>query len=125
MMHGGEKSDLAVVAGKLPNKAGKPGAEVMEPRAGAEENVAQRNTRRTQRRESVLQSLGRIRQAAIRDKRTVFTALLHHVTPELLDWAFSQLKKSAAPGVDGVTWDQYEAGLPDRLADLHGRVQRG
>jgi len=125
MMHGGEKSDLAVVAGKLPNKAGKPGAEVMEPRAGAKENVAQRNTRRTQSRESVPQSLGRIRQAAIRDKGTVFTALLHHVTPELLDWAFFQLKKSAAPGVDGVTWDQYEAGLPDRLADLHGRVQRG
>ena len=60
--------------------------------------------------ETVLQSLGRIRQAAIRDKRTVFTALLHHVTPELLEWAFFQLKKSAAPGVDGVTWDQYEAG---------------
>jgi len=55
----------------------------------------------------------------------VFTALPHHVTPELLDWAFFQLKKSAAPGVDGVTWDQYEAGLPGKLADLHGRVQRG
>jgi hypothetical protein len=52
----------------------------------------------------------------------VFTALLHHVTPELLEWAFSQLKKSAAPGIDGVTWDQYEAGLPGKLADLHGRV---
>jgi len=125
MTHGGEKSDPAVVAGKSPNKAGRPGAEVMEPRAGAKENVAQRNTRRTQSRESVPQSLGRIRQAAMRDKRTVFTALLHHVTPELLDWAFFQLKKSAAPGVDGVTWDQYEAGLPEKLADLHGRVQRG
>jgi retron-type reverse transcriptase len=61
----------------------------------------------------------------MRDKRTVFTALLHHVTPELLEWAFFQLKKSAAPGVDGVTWDQYEAGLPGKLVDLHGRVQRG
>jgi len=97
----------------------------MEPRAGAKENVAQRNTGRTQSRETVLQSLGRIRQAAIRDKRTVFTALLHHVTPKLLDWAFFQLKKAAAPGVDGVTWDQYEAGLPGKLIDLHGRVQRG
>jgi RNA-directed DNA polymerase len=125
MMHGWEKSDSAVVAGKSPNKAGKPVAEAMEPRAGAEENAEQRNTRRTQSRESVLQSLDRIRQAAMRDKGTEFTALLHHVTPELLDWAFFQLKKSAAPGVDGVTWDQYEAGLPDRLADLHGRVQRG
>jgi len=125
MMHGGEKSDPAVVAGKLPNKAGTPAAEAMEPRAGAKENAEQRNTGRTQRRESVLQSLGRIRQAAMRDQRTVFTALLHHVTPELLDWAFYQLKKTAAPGVDGVTWDHYEAGLPDKLADLHGRVQRG
>ena len=55
MTDGGEKSDLAVVAGKLPNKAGKPGAEAMEPRAGAKENAEQRNTRRTQSRESVLQ----------------------------------------------------------------------
>ena len=125
MMHGGEKSDLAVVAGKLPNKTGQPVAEAMEPRAGAKENAAQRNTGRTQSRESVLQSLGRIRQAAKRDKGTVFTALLHHVTPALLDWAFFQLKKAAAPGVDGMTWDQYEAGLSARLADLHGRVQRG
>ena len=125
MMHGREKSDSAIVAGKSPNKAGRPDAEAMEPRAEAKENVAQRNTRRTQCRESVLQPLDRIRQAAIRDKRTVFTALLHHVTPELLDWAFFQLKKSAAPGVDGVTWDQYEVGLPEKLADLHGRVQRG
>ncbi len=125
MMHGEEKSDSAVVAMKLPNKAGRPGAEAMEPRAGAKENAEQRNTRRTQSRGNVLQSLGRIRQAAMRDEGTKLTALLHHVTPELLDWAFLQLKKSAAPGVDGVTWDQYATGLPDRLADLHGRVQRG
>ena len=125
MMYEREKSDSAVVAGKSPNKAGRPDAEAMEPRAGAKENAEQRNTRRTQSRESVLQSLSRIREAAIRDKRTVFAALPHHVAPELLDWAFFQLKKSAAPGVDGVTWDQYEAGLPERLVDLHGRVQRG
>jgi RNA-directed DNA polymerase len=125
MMHEGEKSDSAVVAGKSPNKTGRSVAEAMEPRAGAKENAEQRNTGRTQSRESVLQSLDRIRQAAKRDKRTVFTALLHHVTPELLDWAFFQLKRSAAPGVDGVTWDQYEADLPGKLADLHGRVQRG
>jgi group II intron reverse transcriptase/maturase len=73
----------------------------------------------------VLQSLGRIREAAKRDKQVRFTALLHHITPELLEWAFYNLKKAAAPGVDGVTWDQYEIGLPDKLADLHGRVQRG
>lgn len=125
MMYGGEKSDLTEVAGKSLNKSGRPVAEAMEPRAGAKENAEQRNTRRTQGRESVLQPLGRIREAAIRDKRTVFTALLHHVTPELLDWALFQLNRSAAPGVDGMTWDQYEAGLPAKLADLHARVQRG
>jgi len=125
MMHGEEKSDSAVVAGKSPNEAGRPGEEAMEPRAGAKENADQRNTRRTQSRESVLQSLERIREAAERDKGIVFTALLHHITPELLEWSFFKLKKDAAPGVDGVTWDQYEAGLADKLADLHGRVQRG
>jgi group II intron reverse transcriptase/maturase len=73
----------------------------------------------------VLQSLVRIREAAKRDKQVRFTALLHHVTPMLLEWAFNQLKKDAAPGVDGVTWDQYEVGLADNLTDLHERVQRG
>ena len=125
MMDGGEKSDLAIVAGKLPNKAGSPAAEAVEPRVGAKGNAEQRNTRRTQCRESVSQSLDRIRQAAKGDKRTRFTALLHHVTPTLLEWAFYGLKKDAAPGVDGVTWDQYEQGLPAKLADLHERVRRG
>ena len=70
MMHGGEKSDSAVVAGKSPNNTGRPGAEVMEPRAGAKENAAQRNTRRTQSRGNVLQSLGRIRQASALRRQT-------------------------------------------------------
>ncbi len=103
MMHGGEKSDSAIVAGKLPNKAGSPVAEAVEPRAGAEGNAGQRNTCRTQGRASVFQSLDRIRQAAKRDRKARFTALLHHVTPRLLEWSFYQLKKGAAPGVDGVT----------------------
>ena len=124
-MHGEEKSDPAIVARKPPNRAGPPAAEGVEPRAGAKGNAEQRNTRRTQSRESVLQSLVRIREAAKRDKQVRFTALLHHVTPTLLEWAFDQLKRAAAPGVDGVTWDQYEVGLVDKLTDLHGRVQRG
>lgn len=124
-MYGGEKSDLAIVAGKPPNKAGRPAAEAVEPRAGAKGNAEQRSTRRTQGRESVSPSLDRIRQAARRDKRTRFTALLHHITPALLEGAFFRLKKAAAPGVDGVTWGQYEQDLPEKLADLHARVQRG
>jgi hypothetical protein len=64
MMHGREKSDLAIVAMKSPNKTGGPAAEVRERRAGAEENASQHRTRRTQSRESVSQRPARARTAA-------------------------------------------------------------
>src|SRR5215471_10629636 len=54
-----------------------------------------------------------------------FTALLHHLTVDLLRESLYSLKRKAAPGVDGVTWHEYETGLEDRLIDLHGRVHRG
>ena len=54
-----------------------------------------------------------------------FTALLHHLTPELLVASFYELKRSASPGVDGVTWKEYEADLESRIPDLHDRVHRG
>ena len=54
-----------------------------------------------------------------------FTALLHHLTVDLLRESFYSLKRKAAPGVDGVTWQEYEDGLEDRLINLHGRVHRG
>jgi retron-type reverse transcriptase len=54
-----------------------------------------------------------------------FTALLHHLTVDLLRESFYSLKRKAAPGVDGVTWQEYETGLENRLVDLHGRVHRG
>ncbi len=66
-----------------------------------------------------------IRKAARRDKQQRFTALLHHVNPELLWASFFNLKKNAAPGVDGVTWNEYRRGLDRRIADLHGRIHRG
>ena len=66
-----------------------------------------------------------VRQAARRDKTTRFTALLHHVTPQLLQASFFELRRQAAPGVDGVTWDEYARGLYERIADLHDRVHRG
>ena len=71
------------------------------------------------------QGLERVRQAARQRKKERFTALLHHVTVELLQEAFFALKRKAAPGVDGLTWQDYEAGLEDNLQDLHGRVHRG
>ncbi len=69
--------------------------------------------------------LGRVRAAARRDKKTRFTALFHHVTPELLRASFYALKRSASPGIDGVTWKEYETDLEDRIADLHERIHRG
>ena len=71
------------------------------------------------------QGLDRVRHAARQRKKERFTALLHHVTIESLRDAFLALKRRAAPGVDGVTWKDYEAGLEDNLLDLHARVHRG
>ncbi len=125
MMHGLEKSDSAVVAMKPANKAGSPAAEWVEPRAGTKGNADPPRTRRTQSRGSVSQGLDRVRQAARQRKEQTFTALLHHVTVDALRDAFLALKRRAAPGVDGVTWQDYELGLEDRLQDLHTRVHRG
>lgn len=125
MMNGLEKSDLAVVAMKPANNAGSPAAEWVEPRAGTKGNADQPRTRRTQSRDSVSQGLERVRQAARQRKRQTFTALLHHVTVDALREAFLALKRRAAPGVDGVTWQDYESGLEGRLQDLHTRVHRG
>ncbi|SCK28614.1 group II intron reverse transcriptase/maturase [Variovorax sp. HW608] len=125
MMNGPEKSDLAIVAMKPANKAGQPAAEWVEPRAGTKGNTGQPRTRRTQSRGSVSQGLDRVRNAARQRKKGKFTALLHHVTVDLLRDAFLALKRRAAPGVDGVTWEDYEAGLEGNLQDLHARVHSG
>src|SRR4051812_45625701 len=63
MMHGREKSDLAIGAAKPANNDGRPSAELVERRAGAEGNVLQQSTRRAQDRVSVSQALARVRQA--------------------------------------------------------------
>jgi group II intron reverse transcriptase/maturase len=124
-MHGHEKSDSAIVARKPPNKAGQPAAEAVERRAGTKGNTGQHSTRRAQIRESVSQALDRVRKAARQRKKEKFTALLHHISVETLEVAFYALKRKAAPGVDGVTWQEYEADLERRLIDLHGRIHRG
>src|SRR3954466_5574587 len=124
-MHGGEKSGPAIVARKPANEAGRPAAEPVERRAGAEGNAIQQRTRRAQDRASGSQVLGRVRQAARQRKGERFTALFHHLSLNLLREAFFALKRDAAPGVDGLTWRDYEADLEPRLADLHARVHRG
>ena len=102
-----EKSDPAVVAVKSANEAGQPVEAQMEPRAGAEGNASRQSTLRTQNRAGVSQALGRIRKAARGSKKEKFTALLHHVDVRLLRESYLTLKRDAAPGVDGMAWEDY------------------
>lgn len=88
MMHAGEKSDSAIVATKPTNKAGRPAAEPVERRAETKGNAGQQSTRRAQDRESVSQALDRIRHAARHRRKERFTALFHHLGPEMLRTAF-------------------------------------
>jgi group II intron reverse transcriptase/maturase len=110
---------------KPANNAERSAAEPVEPRAGAKGNADQHSTRRAQSRVSVSQALERIRQVAKERKKERFTALFHHISIDLLDEAFFELKQDAAAGVDGLTWKDYEANLERNLEDLHDRVQRG
>jgi group II intron reverse transcriptase/maturase len=125
MMREPEKSDSVVVAGKPTNKAERSAAEPVEPRTGTKGNAGQQSTRRAQDRASVSQALERVRQAARQGKKERFTSLLHHVDPAMLRTAFYAMKRDAAPGVDGITWETYEKDLDRRIEDLHARVKRG
>jgi len=119
-----EESDCVVVPRNPSNKEAF-SAEVGEGRTETKENIMQPSTSPTQSGERVSQGLRGVRQAAKERKREQFTALLHHVNSDLLRDSFYALQRRAAPGVDGMTWQEYEAGLEDRLNDLQGRVHRG
>src|SRR6266850_2890018 len=123
--HVAEESDRAIVPVNLSNNEGQTSAEIGEGRARAKENIARSHTRPTQSGERVSQGLGGVRRTARERRRDRFTALLHHLSVDLLRDSFYALKRQAAPGVDGVTWKEYENGLEGRLADLHSRVHRG
>src|SRR5919106_448290 len=135
MMNGHEKSDSVIVAMKPANKAARPAmeqsatgsaaAEPVEPRAETKGNADQQSTCRPQSRVSVSQALERIRKVARERRKEKFTALFHHISIDLLEEAFLELKEDAAPGVDRLTWTDYEADLERKLEDLHDRVQRG
>ena len=79
----------------------------------------------TQRQGEALSGLDRIREAARRDKNLRFTNLMHHITVDLLREAYNALKRDAAPGIDGVTWQQYGNKLEENLSNLCQRVQSG
>ena len=120
-----EKSDCAVVPVNQPNKEGQPYAEAGEGRAQTEENIVPSHMRPTQSGKRMSQGLHGVRQAAKERKQERFTALLHHLTVDLMRESFYALRASSCTGVDGVTWQEYETGLEDRLVDLHNRVHRG
>ena len=124
-MDGVGQSDRLVVPAKSTNKASTSATESTEGRSLAKGNTSGQNAPRTQSRTSAPNALDRVRQVAIRNKRMQFTALLHHVDVRRLREAFFALKKDAAPGVDGVTWEQYAQQLDDNLQDLHARVHQG
>jgi group II intron reverse transcriptase/maturase len=120
------KSDRPAVPGKSPNNAGQPAAEGMEGRGLAKGNLRQQNAPRTPSRDGAPSALERVRQAARRDRKTQFTALLHHVyDPDALRAAYFGLKREAAPGVDGETWRHYGEALEGNLQDLSERLKRG
>jgi RNA-directed DNA polymerase len=125
MMNGMKKSDSSIVPAKPANKVERSTAELVEGYDGTKRNAELQSTVRTQSREAVTQAQARIRGAVTRNEKEKLTALLHHVSIDVLRWAFFNLKKQAAPGVDGLTWADYAADLDRNLTDLHARVHSG
>jgi len=126
MMNGREESDSAIVAVKPTNNAERSAAEPAEPRVGTEGNVEQDGTPRTpNREEGASHGLDRVRKAAKVRKKDRHPALGRHITVDSLEQAFRELRKDAAPGIDAVTWEDYETDLGRKLEDLHSRVHRG
>ena len=124
-MYASGESDEQVVPAKRSNNEEQSSAESVEGSCSTKGNTEETHTRRTQGRERVSQGLDGVREAARREGKQKFTALLHHVTIDLLRDSYGSLQRAAAPGVDGVTWQQYGEGVEERLQDLHDRVHRG
>jgi RNA-directed DNA polymerase len=126
-VHAVRQSDGSVVSTKSVNKdASEASAEWMEKRDPVERNAMQSNLSGTQSlNKDKPNRLQGVRDAARKDGKLKFTALLHHADVEALRRSFYQLKKTAAVGIDGVTWQDYEQGLEEKLKDLHGRIHRG
>jgi RNA-directed DNA polymerase len=120
-----EKSDLPEVARKRANKAASAAAELVERRGGAKENAELQTTVRTQSRKAVSQAQARIREAVTRNRQDRLTALQHHINIDVLQASLFGLKKTAAPGVDEMTWNEYAEHRETNLLDLHASVHTG
>jgi RNA-directed DNA polymerase len=124
-MNGDEKSDPTIVAMKPANEPLRRGKEWAEPRVGAEGNVRGPHGVRAQDRAAPSAGIDRVREVAREKQGERFTTLLHHIDAALLRQAYYWLKRDAAPGVDGMTWDAYGEGLEARLRDLESRIHLG
>lgn len=125
-MHVCEESDSGIVPMNHLNKDRNASAEDEEGRPLVKENTHQSSTYSTQSEaKGVSQGLAGVRKAAKAGKETKFTALLHHLSAQLLSDSFYALRRKAAAGADGISWQEYETGLEGRLKDLHGRIHRG
>src|SRR6202140_2098123 len=117
MMNGTKKSDSSIVPAKPANKAERSTAGLVEGDEWTKRNAELQRTGRKKRRKAVTQAQARIRGAVTRNEKEKLTALLHHISIDVLRWAFFNIKKQAAPGVDGLTWGDYAADLDRNLTD--------
>jgi len=119
------ESDGVVVPEKQPNRETPVSTEAVEERTLAKRNAGDDATSRIQSQKKVSFGLEGVRTRAKADKTCCFTALLHHITPELLRQSFYELNRKAAPGIDRVTWQEYEKQLEERLPTLHTEIHKG
>ena len=136
-MNGPGESDRLIVPKKPPNKGGDDGLDLGRPKSSLAEGAEGRSLAKENpfRQDQPIghraatgwqNALGRIRQAAKKDKDVRFTALWHHVADvNRLREEYFALKRDSAPGVDGQTWEQYGQNLEGNLQELSGRLHRG
>src|SRR5205085_2159185 len=125
MMNGTKKSDTLIIPAKPANKAGHPAAEPVEGSSGTERNAELQSTVRTQSREAVSQAQDRIRGAVTRNKKEKLTALLHHITVDVLKPALSSsagtLPSAEQTGASesrkrSISWGSHTTAAPRRTA---------
>ncbi len=115
------ESDGVIVPEKQSNRGTPVSTEAVEGRTPAKRNAGEEATSRIQSREKVSFGLEGVRRRAKTDKTCCFTALLHHISLELLR---HELNRKAMPGIGGVTWQDYEKQLEERLPKLHTEIHK-
>lgn len=120
-----EESDGNIVPEKSANKGTAIPAESMEGRTPNKRNLGQKAANRIQSRDFASNGLDRVRQRAKADRTVRFNNLFQYLKVERLRKSFYELKRQAAPGLDEVTWRQYERTLETRLPELERELHIG